>query len=183
MAASWRRIACSVRKKPRSSINVLAHRGSRRTMHSWCPCTGAKERFLHGTVCVQFQGCLKKGRRPDNEFLVFPVFRISSQDPYGYSGLVIAIISTTRNIGNIRNRIEASRVGLGVTRGTGWEHWEQPSGTKKTERSVSVGAWVRVRQRSGQGRLQRQEVVLFKYRDQHVADYQARHCSNLQTTR
>jgi hypothetical protein len=34
--------------------------GSRRTMHSWCPCTGAKERFLQGTVCVQFSGLSQK---------------------------------------------------------------------------------------------------------------------------
>jgi hypothetical protein len=61
-----------------------------------------------------------------NEFLVFPVFRISSQDPYGYSGLVIAIFSTTRNIGNIRNMIEASRVGLGV-------HVEQAGNTGNSQ--------------------------------------------------
>src|SRR6185369_3108165 len=57
-------MACNVRKKPRSSINVLARRGSRRTMHSWCACAEAKERILQGTGRVQLQDCLKKGRRP-----------------------------------------------------------------------------------------------------------------------
>src|SRR5258708_29571883 len=47
-----------------------------------------------------------------NEFLPFPVFWITCHDPYGRGGLLIAICSTTRNTGNIGNRIEASRVGL-----------------------------------------------------------------------
>jgi hypothetical protein len=48
-----------------------------------------------------------------NELLVFSVFWISRHDAYGRSALLIHIYSTTRNTGNIRNRIEESRVGLG----------------------------------------------------------------------
>src|SRR4029453_2926100 len=61
-------MACNVRKKPRSSINVLARRGSRRTMHSWCACAEAKERILQGTGRAQLQDCLKKGGRPEGEW-------------------------------------------------------------------------------------------------------------------
>ena len=41
----------------------------------------------------------------------FSVFWISCRDPYGRSALIIELHSTTRNIENIRNRIEASGVG------------------------------------------------------------------------
>src|SRR5436190_1238976 len=37
---------------------------TRRTLHLWCARLGAKERPVQGTVSVQFQDCLKKGRRP-----------------------------------------------------------------------------------------------------------------------
>ena len=63
-----------------------------------------------------------------NEILAFPVFWISGYHPYGRSGLVMAISSTTRNTGNIRNRIEASRVGHGTHVEQAWNTGNRLSG-------------------------------------------------------
>ena len=46
-----------------------------------------------------------------NEFFVFSVFWIACHDPCGRSALLIAIYSTTRNTGNIRNSIEKTQLG------------------------------------------------------------------------
>jgi hypothetical protein len=46
-----------------------------------------------------------------NEFFVFSVFWIACHDPWGRRALLIAIYSTTRNTGNIRNSIEKPEVG------------------------------------------------------------------------
>jgi hypothetical protein len=48
-----------------------------------------------------------------NELFVFSVFWISGHDAYRRSALLIAIYSTTRNTGNIRNSAEKTQVGLG----------------------------------------------------------------------
>jgi hypothetical protein len=42
----------------------------------------------------------------------FPVFWISWSDLYGRHALIVAIYSTTRNIGNSGNRVETARVQL-----------------------------------------------------------------------
>jgi hypothetical protein len=49
-----------------------------------------------------------------SEILKFPVFSVPGHDPYGLSVLVMAISSTTKNTGNIRNRIEMARFRRGA---------------------------------------------------------------------